>query len=202
MDLYIIPGACSLAVNIALREAGVIFNVKTVDGRRKQTDDGENFLTVNSKGYVPALRLDDGQVLTENSAILQFVADRYSTAALAPPAGTIERHRLVEWLTFINSELHKSFSPLFDSSASEDVRRYAQERLEKRLTWLQDQVGAKAFLVGDGFTVADAYLFTVLSWGAEVGIDIARWPNLARYQARIESRPAVRAALKSEGLLQ
>lgn len=202
MDLYIIPGACSLAVNIALREAGVEFNIKTVDGRRKQTDDGVDFLSINSKGYVPALRLDGGQVLTENSAILQFIADRYPSASLAPSIGTIERHRLNEWLTYINSELHKSFSPLFDFSAGEEVRRYAHDRLEKRLGWLQEQVGSKAFLVGDCFTVADAYLFTVLGWGAEVGIDIARWPNLSRYRAKIESRSAVRAALKSEGLLQ
>jgi len=202
MDLYIIPGACSLAVNIALREAGVRFKIRTVDGRRKQTDDGMDFYSINSKGYVPALRLDDGQVLTENAAILQFVADRYPEARLAPPSGTIERHRLTEWLSFINSEVHKAFSPLFDPGADDEVRRYAQERVEKRFGWLQEQVGSRTFLAGDGFTVADAYLFTVLGWGPEVGIDIARWPNLARYHAGIESRPMVRAALQSEGLLQ
>lgn len=202
MDLYIIPGACSLAVNIALREAGVAFKMKTVDARRKQTDDGEDYLAINAKGYVPALRLDDGEVLTENAAILQFVADHYPAAALAPLAGTMERHRLNEWMTFITSELHKSFSPMFDFGAGDDVRRYAHDRLEKRLSWLHEKIGSRAFLVGDRFSVADAYLFTVLGWSAEVGIDLARWPNLDRYHKKTETRPAVRAALKSEGLLQ
>lgn len=202
MDLYIIPGACSLAVNIALREAGVRFNIRTVDGGTKQTDHGEDFKAINSKGYVPALRLDNGQVLTENAAILQFIADRYPAAGLAPPAGTIERQRLIEWLGFINSEIHKGFSPLFDSGAGDEVRRYVQGRLEKRLGWLQEQLGPRSFLVGDRFTVADAYLFTVLGWGAEVGVDIARWSDLPRYYANIELRPAVRSALQSEGLLQ
>ena len=201
MDLYIIPGACSLAVNIALREAGVTFNLRTVDPGTKRTDAGEDFVAVNSKGYVPALRLDDGQVLTENAAILQFVADRYPQAQLAPASGTIERQRLVEWLIFINSELHKGFSPLFDPGAGDEVRRYVLGRLEKRLTWLQEQVGNKSFLVGTGFTVADAYLFTVLGWGAEVGVGIERWPQLARYHAGIGVRPAVRAAMRAEGLL-
>jgi glutathione S-transferase len=200
MDLYIIAGACSLAVNIALREAGLRFNLRTVDGQSKQTDDGADFRSINSKGYVPALRLDDGQVLTENVAILLYVADRDPTAKLAPPAGTIERSRLTEWLSFINSEIHKAFSPLFDSGAADEVRRYALGRLGKRLDWLEKEIGAKAFLVGEGFTVADAYLFTVLGWGSEVGVDIGRWPNLRRYHASIGARPAVLAALRSEGL--
>jgi glutathione S-transferase len=202
MDLYIIPGACSLAVNIALREAGVRFNIRTVDGSTKQTDHGEDFNAINSKGYVPALRLDNGHVLTESSAILQFVADQYPAARLAPPSGTIERQRLTEWLAFISSEIHKGFSPLFDSGAGQEVRRYVQGRLEKRLGLLQEQIGSRTFLMGDHFTVADAYLFTVLGWGAEVGVDIARWSDLPRYYANIELRPAVRAALQSEGLLQ
>lgn len=202
MDLYIIPGACSLAVNIALREAGVRFNIRTVDGATKRTDHDEDFNAINSKGYVPALRLDTGEVLTENAAILQFVADRYPAARLAPPSGTLERQRLTEWLSFINSEIHKGFSPLFDSGAGLEVRRYVQGRLEKRLGWLQEQIAPREFLMGDRFTVADAYLFTVLGWGAEVGVDLARWSDLPRYYANIELRPAVRAALESEGLLQ
>jgi glutathione S-transferase len=200
MDLYIIPGACSLAVNIALREASLRFNLKTVDGQSKQTDDGVDFRSINSKGYVPALRLDDGQVLTENVAILLYVAERDPTEKLAPPAETIERNRLTEWLSFINSEVHKAFSPLFDSGAADDVRRYARGRLSKRLDWLEQEVGARAFLVGEGFTVADAYLFTVLGWGSEVGVDIGRWPNLLRYHTSIGARPAVLAALSSEGM--
>jgi glutathione S-transferase len=202
MDLYIIPGACSLAVNIALREAGLQFNLRTVDGGSKKTDDGADFLSINAKGYVPALRLDDDSVLTENVAILLYVADRDPTAKLAPPPGTIERCRLTEWLCFINSEVHKAFSPLFDPGAAEEVRRYAQGRLAKRLHWLEKEVGTKAFLVGGGFTVADAYLFTVLGWGSEVGVDMGQWPNLLRYHAGIGARPAVLQALRSEGLLQ
>lgn len=202
MDLYIIPGACSLAVNIALREAGQRFNLRIVDGRSKKTDDGADFLSINSKGYVPALRLDDGAILTENVAILLYVADRAPSGKLAPPAGTMERSRLTEWLSFINSEVHKAFSPLFDSGAAEEVRRYAQARLSKRLDWLDKQVGAKAFLAGGGFTVADAYLFTVLGWGSEVGVDLGQWPNLLRYHTHIGTRPAVLEALRSEGLLQ
>ena len=202
MDLYIIPGACSLAVNIALREAGRRFNLRTVDGRSKKTDEGADFLSINSKGYVPALRLDDGSVLTENVAILLYVADHDLTAKLAPPAGTMERCRLTEWLSFINSEVHKAFSPLFDSGAAEEVRRYALGRLSQRLDWLEKTVGANAFLVGGGFTVADAYLFTVLGWGSEVGVDMGQWPNLLRYHTSIGARPAVIEALRAEGLSQ
>ena len=192
MHLYIIPGACSLAVNISLREVGVAFELIVAEGGA--------FLAINPKGYVPALRLDDGQVLTETVAILQYVADRNPAAGLAPPAGTMERYRLQEWLSFINSELHKAFSPLFNPAVSADVRRHAHEHLAKRLGGLQDAIGSRPFLIGQAFTVADAYLFTVLGWGNEVGIDISRWPHLALYHASIATRPSVQAALKSEGL--
>lgn len=200
MDLYILPGACSLAVNIALREAGITFNLVTVDGGTKKADDGRDFSSINSKGYVPALRLDDGQVLTENVAVLQYVADRAPAGTLAPRAGAMERYRLQEWLSFINSELHKGFSPLFKATAGDEVRRYAQNNLAERLSWLQEEIGARSFLMAETFTVADAYLFTVLGWGTEVGIDLGRWPDLQRYHAGIGTRPAVQAALKSEGL--
>lgn len=202
MRLYIIPGACSLAVNIALREADVRFDLITVDGSTKATDEGSDFRAINPKGYVPALRLEDGQLLTENVVILQYVADLNPAARLAPPAGTMGRYRLQEWLSFINSEVHKGFSPLFNPSAGEEIRAYAHTHLAKRLDWLQSAIDSRSFLVDDTFTVADAYLFTVLAWGNEVGVDIGRWPNLEHYHANIATRPAVLQALRSEGLLQ
>ena len=197
MKLYIIPGACSLAVNIALREAGVRFELVRVDGASHKTEDGRDFLAVNPKGYVPALQFHDGQVLTENVAVLQYVADRNPEAALAPPAGTFERYRLMEWLSFINSEVHKGFSPLFSAEATDAVKTFARDRLLRRLDYLQDAV-REPHLIGGRFTVADAYLFTVLSWCPEVGLDLGRWPALANYHARIASRHHVRAAVQSE----
>jgi glutathione S-transferase len=195
--LYIVPGACSLAVNIALREAGIAFELARVDLSTRQADDGVNFLTVNPKGYVPALQLDDGRVLTENVAVLQYVADSRPQSHLAPPAGTFERYRLIEWLSFINSEIHKGFSPLFAEHAAEGVRGYAVEHVTKRLDYLQN-ILVQPFVLGGCFTVADAYLFTVLGWAPEVGMPLGRWPGLARYWENIRLRPHVVAALESE----
>ena len=197
MKLYIIPGACSLAVNIALREADIQFDLARVDWQTGQLDDGTDFLKVNPKGYVPALRLDDGQVLTENVAVLQYVADRNPAARLAPPAGTMERYRMMEWLSFINSEIHKGFSPLFSPEATDEVKQYARNGLLKRLDYLEGAIGDE-YLIGDQFTVADAYLFTVVGWGTEVGVDIARWPKLQRHHSTIAKRPQVIAAVASE----
>jgi len=172
-----------------------------VDLRTKKAEGGD-FTAVNSKGYVPALRLDDGQVLTENVAVLQYIADRKPEAKLAPPAGTMERYRLQEWLSFINSEIHKSFGPLFNAEAKEETRQYARNLLAKRLSWLEGAMGSRTFLMGESFTVADAYLFTVLSWGAHVGVDIAKWPAIKSYYERIAARPQVIAAMQAEGLLK
>jgi glutathione S-transferase len=202
MKLYILPGACSLAANIALREAGIKFELVKVSRHTKRTEDGTDFEAINPKGYVPALRLDSGEVLTENVAVLQYIADRNPEAKLAPPAGTIERYRLQEWLSFINSEIHKTFSPLFAPNASEDTKEYSRANLTKRLAWLDGAFGSKTFLMGEQFTVADCYLFTVLSWGGYVGIDIGQWPALKRFQERVGSRPHVIEALQSEGLLK
>jgi glutathione S-transferase len=202
MKLYVLTGACSLASNIALREAGIKFDLVKVDRRTKRTGDGLDFNEVNPKGYVPALRLDSGEVLTENVALLQYIADRNPAAKLAPPAGTMERYRLQEWLSFINSEVHKSFSPLFAPNASEDMKEYARNNLAKRCTWLQGALGSKSFLMGEQFTVADPYLFTVLGWGGLVGFDIGRWPALKGFHERVGSRPHVIEALKAEGLLK
>jgi glutathione S-transferase len=198
MKLYYLTGACSLASNIALREAGLSFELIRVDRRTKRTADGLDFNEVNPKGYVPALRLDDGEVLTENVALLQYIADRNPAAKLAPPAGTMERYRLMEWLSFINSEVHKQFTPLFRQDAPDDTKEYSRKNLGTRLGYLQRTIGSRTFLMGEQYTVADPYLFTVLGWGAHVDVDLARWPELERYVERIGQRPHVIEALKSE----
>ena len=199
MKLYISTGACSMASNIALHEAGIQFELTKIDRRTKRVD-GVDFATINPKGYVPALRLDDGQVLTENVAVLQYIADLNPAAKLAPAAGTMERYRLQEWLSFINSELHKSFTPLFSSEATEDMKTYARNYLAKRLSYLEGALGDKKYLMGDQFTVADAYLFTVLGWGSHVGVDIG--PKLKSYVDRVRARPHVIEAMTAEGLIK
>jgi glutathione S-transferase len=200
MQLYFSPGACSLAPHIILREVGISFELKRVDTKTKKLVDGADFLAVNSKGAVPALRLDDGQVLTEGVAILQYLADRKPESKLVPPAGTFERYRAIEWLNFLTSEVHKSFSPLFNAQASADVKAYAQANLEKKLDWTNAQLGSRKFLTGDTFTIADAYLFTLINWTYFVGIDLGRWPALKEFHARVAARPAVQEALSAEGL--
>jgi glutathione S-transferase len=199
MKLYISPGACSLASNIALREAGIPFEMSKVDRRTKRAD-GVEFVTINPKGYVPALRLDDGQVLTENVAVLQYIADLNPAAKLAPPAGTMERYRLQEWLSFINSEVHKAFSPLFSSEATDETKTYARNYLAKRLAYLEGALGDNKYLAGDQFTIADAYLSTVLGWGAHVAVDIG--PKLKAYVDRVRARPKVIEAMTAEGLIK
>jgi len=199
MKLYILPGACSMASNIALHEAGIQFEVSKVDRRTKRAD-GVDFTTINPKGYVPALKLDSGQVLTENVVVLQYIADLNPAAKLAPAVGTPERYKLLEWLSFINSEVHKTFSPLFSSEATEETKTYARNLLTKRLAYVESALGDNKFLMGDQFTVADAYLFTVLGWGAHANYDIS--PKLKSYVERIKARPAVVAAMTSEGLIK
>ncbi|MDB6158554.1 MAG: glutathione S-transferase [Gammaproteobacteria bacterium] len=199
MKLYYTTGACSMASNIALREAGIPFEMSKVDKRTKRVD-GVEFVTINPKGYVPTLRLDDGQVLTENVAVLQYIADLNPAAKLAPPAGTMERYRLLEWLSFINSEVHKAFSPLFSSEATEETKTYARNYLAKRLAYLEGALGDNKYVMGDQFTVADAYLFTVLGWGAHVGVDIG--PKLKSYVDRVRARPQVIEAMTAEGLIK
>ena len=202
MKLYYLPGACSLASNIALREAGLKFELVKVDRKTKQAADGLDFREVNPKGYVPALTLDSGETLTENVTVLQYIADRNPAAKLAPPSGTMERYRLMEWLSFINSEIHKNFSPLFRAEAADAVKEFARGMLTMRLDYLQGAVGAKSFLMGEQYTIADAYLFAVLGWGARVGVDLDKWPALQRLHERVGARPHSVEALKSEGLLK
>jgi glutathione S-transferase len=202
MKLYYLTGACSFASNIALREAGLKFELVKVDRHTKKTSDGLDFNEVNPKGYVPALKLDNGEVLTENVTVLQYIADRNPAAKLAPAFGTMERYRLMELLSFINSEVHKNFTPLFHQDATEEFKQYARKLLTTRLEYLQGFLGSKTFLMGEQFTVADAYLFTVLSWGGHVKLDIGQWPQLKRYVERVGKRPHVLEALKGEGLVK
>jgi glutathione S-transferase len=201
MKLYYMTGACSLASNIALREAGLKFELVKVE-RSKKTADGEDFNQINPKGHVPALRIDSGEVLTENVVVLQYIADRNPASKLAPPAGTIERYRLMEWLSFINSDIHKTFTPLFRHDAPEDTKQYALKNLATRLDYLERVLADKTFLMGEQFTVADCYLFTVLSWAPYGKLDMGKWPNLKRYSERVGARPHVVEALKSEGLVK
>jgi glutathione S-transferase len=202
MKLYYLTGACSTASNIALREAGLPFELVKVDRHTRKAADGLDFNEVNPKGYVPALTLDNGQVLTENVAVLQYIADRNPAAKLAPPAGTMERYRLMEWLSFINSEVHKAFSPLFRQDLAAAVKEYARSNLETRLDYLERVMADRTFLMGEQFTVADAYLFVVLGWGAHVNVDLGQWPDLKRYVERVGKRPHVIEALKSERLVK
>ena len=201
MKLYFFPGACSLACHIALREAGLPFEIEKVDTKAKKTASGADYLALNPKGYVPTLVLDDGQKLTEAAVILQYVADRMPAAKLAPPAGTPERYRLLEWLNFIACEVHKGHTPLFRHASLPDASKQPfKDDLAMRFDFLAKELAGKPYLMGDSYTVADAYLFTVLNWPRYVDMDIAKWPALKAYWKRIGARPAVQAALKAEGL--
>jgi glutathione S-transferase len=201
MKLYYSPGACSLSPHIVLLEAGLPFTLEKVSFNTKKTEKGVDYLTINAKGAVPALELDDGRVLTEGPAVVQYLADQKPESNLAPRAGTFERYQLMEILNFITSELHKGYSPLFNHAASADWKAAARANLEKKFLWLSRHLGNKTYLLGDTFTVADAYLFTVLSWSAHVGVDLSPHPVLVEYLARIKLRPKVQEALKAEGLL-
>jgi len=200
MKLYYAPGACSLSPHIVLREAGFDITLEKVNLRTKETESGGNFLAINPKGYVPALELDGGEILTEGPAIIQYVADLVPEKKLVPPAGTLARARVQEWLNFIGTELHKSFSPLFNPATSDDAKAAARALIDRRLAFTASALDAQPYLTGDSFTVADAYLFTVLSWTGFVKVDITPWPSLGAYFERIKARPAVQAAMAAEGL--
>lgn len=202
MKLYFSPGACSLSPHIALREAGLPFELEQVNLRTKQTKDGSDYRAINPKGQVPVLKLDDGQLLTEGPAIVQFIADQKPQSKLAPANGTIERYRLQEWLNHITSELHKSFTPLFNSKTVPETKAAFIEAIGGRFDLISKHLENRQYLMGDTFTVADGYLFTILNWTGHVGIDLAKWPVLKAYQARVAARPAVHAALVAEGLVK
>lgn len=202
MKLYYSPGACSLSPHIVLRESGLAFEPVLASTKTHQLADGTDYYTINPKGYVPLLELDNGERLSEGPAIVQYIADQVPAKNLAPANGTMARYRLQEWLNFITSELHKSFSPLFNPAIGEDTRAVYRARIVERLTWVDGQLAGKSFLLGDTFTVADAYLFTVAGWSKYVGVDIAGLAHLNAYLARIAARPAVQEAMKAEGLLK
>jgi glutathione S-transferase len=202
MKLYFSPGACSLSPHIVAREAGLNIELVKADTKTKKLDDGSDYREINAKAYVPALQLDDGQLLTEGPAIVQYLADRNPAAGLAPAAGSMERYRLQEWLNFITSEIHKSFSPLFNPAASADWKAAAKANLEKRFAYVAQQLEGRNYLLGEKFSVADAYLFTVANWSQWVGIDIGQWPALKAHHARVAARPRVQEALRAEGLLK
>ena len=202
MKLYFSPGTCSLSPHIALREAGVSIELVPVNIKTHKLSDGSDYYAINPKGSVPVLELDDGKRLTEGPAIVQYIADLAPSTGLAPANGTWERYRLQEWLNFITSELHKGFSPLFNPKFPEEGKALARDRLNDRLKWVDEQLEGKAYLMGEGFTVADGYLFTVTGWGKFVGVDITPLQQLSAFMARVAARPAVQAALKAEGSLK
>ncbi|MGR9037908.1 MAG: glutathione transferase GstA [Gammaproteobacteria bacterium] len=202
MKLYYSPGACSLSPHIVACEAELPIELVKVDLDSKLTEKGEDYRQLNPNGYVPLLILDDGNRLFEGPAIVQYLADRAPDKKLVPPAGTFERYQLQQWLNFIASEIHKSFSPLFNPEAPEDVKQLMTAILMTRLETVADQLSSQPFLLGGNYSVADAYLFVTLSWGQYVNVDISRWPALARYVDRISGRPAVQKAMKEEGLMQ
>jgi glutathione S-transferase len=202
MKLFYFSGACALSPHIVLSELGLPYTLEKVDFATKKTAGGLDYLTINSKGAVPALQLDDGRVLTEGPAIVQYLADQKPDSGLAPRTGTFERYQLMEILNYITSEVHKAFSPLFNPKISADWKASAIANLEKKFDWLTAFLKDKNFLMGGTFTVADAYLFTVLNWTGHLKIDLSRWPVLTAYQARIAQRPKVQQALREEGLLK
>ncbi|QFY44543.1 glutathione transferase GstA [Candidatus Methylospira mobilis] len=200
MKLYYSSGACSLSPHIVLEESGFTYETERVDFATGNTETGADYRTINPSGYVPALMLDDGQILTEGPAIVQYLADRVPEKRLAPSAGSMERYRLQEWLNFISTELHKGFGALFNPQAPDAWKNIVKAQLARRFDHVSNRLDGKVWLMGDDFTVADAYLFTVLGWGQYVAVDLAPWPNLVDYQGRVASRPAVQAVLNAEGL--
>ena len=202
MKLYYSPGVCSLSPHIVLCELGIAHELEKVDLKTHTTAAGADYYGINPKGYVPALQLDDGQLLTEGPAIIQYLADQKPAAGLLPPAGTLERARVQEWLTFTGTELHKSFTPLFRPNASADWKEAALANIKNRFNFVDKALAGKDYLTGSQFTVADAYLFTVVGWTFFQHIDLAPWPNIAAYHKRVAARPAVQQAMRDEGLLK
>jgi len=202
MKLYYTSGACSLSPHIVALEAGIALPLEKVDGKAKRTESGDDFWQVNPKGYVPALRLDDGELLTEGPAIVQYLADLKPESGLAPANGTLARYRLQEMLGYINSELHKSYSPLFKPDTPESTRAERKDYLLRRYQLIEDALSKQPWLLGDHFTAADAYLFTVTNWARHVDLDLSGFPALMAFQKRVAERPAVQKAMQEEGLIK
>ncbi|UWQ56273.1 glutathione transferase GstA (plasmid) [Leisingera caerulea] len=203
MKLYYKPGACPLASHIALQETGRPFEIEAVDTAAGRTESGADYCAINPKGYVPALHLDDGSVLTEGAAVLQYIADSSPEAGLAPAAGTMDRARMQEQLNWIGTELHKAFGPLFREDTSEAGKDAARTAVAGKFDIIEAQLeDGRAWLVADRFSVADAYLFVVSNWANFTGIDLTRWPRLAAFVSRCAARPSAQAAMRAEGLIQ
>ncbi len=202
MKLYYTPGACSMSPHIVLCESGLPFELVPANLKTHQLADGSDFYAVSPKGYVPLLELDNGERLSEGPAIVQYIADQVPAKQLAPANGTMARYHLQEWLNFTTSELHKGFSVLFNPVMPEEAKALARTRLMLRFTWVNGQLEGKQYLMGDTFSVADAYLFTVGNWAGHVALDITGLPHLAAFMARVAARPAVQSAMKAEGLIK
>ena len=202
MKLYYSPGACSLSPHIVAREAGFDVTLEKVDTKSHTFNGGSDYYKVNPKGYVPALEIKAGDILTEGPAIVQYIGDQKPQSGVVPPAGSAQRYRLQEMLGYINSEIHKSYSPLFNKATLEETANERREYLKKRYAYLEGVLATQQYLVDNKFTAADAYLYTVTRWAPFVKVDLAGFPNLKEFQARVEARPAVQQALKEEGLLK
>ncbi|CFQ57103.1 glutathionine S-transferase [Yersinia frederiksenii] len=198
MKLFYKPGACSLSPHIVLREAGLDFSIESVDLATKKTETGEDYLSINPKGQVPALLLDDGSLLTEGVAIVQYLADKVPDRHLIAPSGTLSRYHAIEWLNFVATELHKGFSPLFNSKTPEEYKAIARERLDKQFSYVDSVLAQHDYLLGKKFSVADAYLFTVTRWANALKLEIKQRSHLDKFMARVAERPAVKAALAAE----
>lgn len=201
MKLYYSSGACSLSPHIVLCELGLAHETEKVDLKSHTTASGADFYTINPKGYVPVLQLDNGELLTEGPAIVQYLADQKPTAGLLPPAGSMARSRAQEWLNFIATELHKSFAPLFNPTSPDELKDSARATIARRLGLIDKALTGRDYLAGDQYSVADAYLFTIINWAGHMAIDLTPWPAVSAFQKRIGARPAVQQALKAEGLI-
>ncbi len=202
MKLYYAPGACSLSPHIALLEAGLPYDLVKVDLRAKKLENGDDYLQVNPKGQVPALGLDNGEVVTEGVVIIQMIADQARDKQLAPGRDTAERYKLQEWLNFITTELHKNFSPLFQPAIPDEVKTFFRDRLMSKFKYIDSQLAGRDYLMGNQFTVADGYLFVMLAWADRLNLDVSGLSNLMAYKARVAARPKVKEALTKEGLLK
>ena len=202
MKLYYSPGACSLSPHIVAREAGIDLELEKVDTKSHTFNGGSDYYKVNPKGYVPALEIKAGDVLTEGPAIVQYLGDQKPQSGLVPPAGSAERYRLQEMLGYINSEIHKTYSPLFNSAILPETAEERRAYLKKRYKYVDGLLAKHPFLLGDKFSAADAYLYTVTRWAGFVKLDLSEFTNLQAFQKRIEARPAVQKALKEEGIIK
>ncbi|HZB68916.1 MAG TPA: glutathione transferase GstA [Sphingomicrobium sp.] len=202
MKLYYSPGACSQAAHIVLHETGFSHDSIRVDLKAKSLEDGSDYRRINPKGAVPALELENGEVLTENAVILQYLGDRSGSPDLLPPLGDFRRYRVLEWLNFVATELHKGFSPLFNPAAASEWKQAARDQLGKKFDYVDQQLGDGPFLTGNRFTIADAYLFVMLGWTAVTDIDLGRWPGLTAFRERAAQRPSARQVLEFEGLVE